>query len=78
MRSSYKNRPLTPGWPLLLSLVIGGIVAAMTAYCGARLDSWQTHLLQVANLAGVAYIAVVLRRYLAVEEKVRHIPLALA
>jgi len=50
----------------------------MTAYGGARLDSWLTHLLSVANLAGVTYIAVVLRRYLAVEEKVRHMPLALA
>jgi len=66
------------GWPLLLALVIVGIVAATTATGGLRLDSWLTHLVQVANLAGVAYIAATLRRYLAVEEKVRHIPLALA
>ena len=66
------------GWPLLLALVIVGIVATTVASGGVRLDSWLTHLVQVANLAGVAYIAVTLRRYLAVEEKLRHIPLALA
>ena len=67
-----------PGWPRLLALVIVGIVATTAASGGIRLDSWLAYMIQVANLAGVAYIAATLRRYLAVEEKVRHIPLALA
>ena len=67
-----------PGWLLLLALVIVGIVAATAGSGGIRLDFWLAHLVQVANLAGVAYIAATLRRFLVVEEKVRHIPLALA
>ena len=78
MRSPHKNRPHTAGWPLLIALAIVGIVSATTVCGGVWLDSWTAHLVPVANLAGVAYISVTLRRYLAIEEKVRHIPLALA
>lgn len=63
--------------PFVLILVVCGLlVAILTALPGA-FDEKVSHLVQFACLAGIAYVAVVLKQFIATEDKVRALPKSL-
>ena len=82
-RLSFPFRPTTVlGLPLfgwlfaLASLICGMFIAIPTSPTGGHAAE-VSYLLQVACLAGVAYIAFSLRNFIAIEERVRTLPKSL-
>lgn len=62
---------------VLASLICGMVLAIPTSLTGGH-DAEISYLLQVACLAGVAYVAISLRKFIAIEDRVRTLPKSLA
>jgi hypothetical protein len=63
--------------PFVLSLVVCGLLVAISTALPDAFDEKVSHLVQFACLAGIAYIAVVLKQFIATEDKVRALPKSL-
>lgn len=60
--------------PFVLSLVVCGLLVAISTALPDAFDEKVSHLVQFACLAGIAYVAVVLKQFIATEDKVRALP----
>jgi hypothetical protein len=63
--------------PFVLSLVVCGLLIAISTALPGAYDEKVSHLVQLACLAGVAYVAAVLKQFIATEDKVRDLPKSL-
>lgn len=60
--------------PFVLSLVVCGLLVAISTALPGTYDEKKTHLVQFACFAGIAYVAVILKQFIATEDKVRALP----
>jgi hypothetical protein len=63
---------------LILSAIVCGLLVAILTALPGTFDEKVSHLVQFACLAGIAYVATVLKQYIATEDKVRALPKSLA
>ena len=64
--------------PIIVSSVVCGIVIAISLILPSAVDEKVTHLLQLGCLAGIAYVAVVLKRFVEIDGRERTLPKSLA
>jgi hypothetical protein len=64
--------------PFILSAVVCGSLFAISTIPTGTFHEKVSHLVQFACLAGIAYVAVVLKQYIATEDKARSLPKTLA
>lgn len=82
-RCSFLFRPTVLGspsfgWLFVLASLVCGIVLAIPTSSTDGHAAEVSYLLQVACLAGVAYLAITLRKFITIEDRVRTLPKSLA